>query len=141
MLPSYVQAVPNGTETGDYLALDLGGTNFRVLLIQLDGKRADMQGKIYRIPNELMIGSGEAVSAVLRDSHVLVIRPYRLVSGAILRRAAFEGQTTARLHFLVSVRTGRADKSTSYFMDEGFLRIGRGRRGCGRPAQTCCRKA
>lgn len=29
MLPTYVRAVPNGTETGNYLALDLGGTNFR----------------------------------------------------------------------------------------------------------------
>lgn len=30
MLPSYVQALPNGSETGVYYALDLGGTNFRV---------------------------------------------------------------------------------------------------------------
>lgn len=46
MLPSYVRAVPNGTERGDFLALDLGGTNFRVLLIRLEGgKKSDMISK------------------------------------------------------------------------------------------------
>ncbi len=37
MLPSYVTNVPTGQETGDYLALDLGGTNFRVCLVRLQG--------------------------------------------------------------------------------------------------------
>ena len=61
MLPSYVRSVPNGTEVGDFLALDLGGTNFRVLLIRLDGKEAKMDGKIFRVPETIMRGSGEAV--------------------------------------------------------------------------------
>ncbi|XP_062874326.1 hexokinase-2 isoform X2 [Trichomycterus rosablanca] len=62
MLPSYVRATPDGTERGDFLALDLGGTNFRVLLVRLrSGKRrsADMQNKIYAIPQEVMQGTGE----------------------------------------------------------------------------------
>ncbi|XP_032125804.1 hexokinase-3 isoform X2 [Sapajus apella] len=33
MLPTYVRATPDGSERGDFLALDLGGTNFRVLLL------------------------------------------------------------------------------------------------------------
>lgn len=33
MLVTYVHALPDGTEKGDFLALDLGGSNFRVLLI------------------------------------------------------------------------------------------------------------
>jgi hexokinase len=37
MLPSYVQALPNGSETGVYYALDLGGTNFRVSRFQFLG--------------------------------------------------------------------------------------------------------
>lgn len=61
MLPSYVRAVPNGTEHGDFLALDLGGTNFRVLLIKLSGNKADMTGKIYRVPDHIMKGTGTAV--------------------------------------------------------------------------------
>lgn len=58
MLPSFVRAVPNGTERGDFLALDLGGTNFRVLRIKLDGTQAEMNGKIYRISESKMKGSG-----------------------------------------------------------------------------------
>ena len=33
MLITYVHALPDGSEEGDFLALDLGGSNFRVLLI------------------------------------------------------------------------------------------------------------
>ncbi|KHJ79199.1 Hexokinase [Oesophagostomum dentatum] len=62
MLPSYVRAVPNGKESGDFLALDLGGTNFRVLLIRLKGREAEMIGKIFRVPESVMRGTGEAVS-------------------------------------------------------------------------------
>ncbi|VDN00277.1 unnamed protein product [Thelazia callipaeda] len=58
MLPSFIRAVPNGTERGDFLALDLGGTNFRVLLIKLKGSTAEMTGKVYRVPEEIMRGVG-----------------------------------------------------------------------------------
>jgi len=37
MIPSYVDR-PNGKEKGQYIALDLGGTNFRVLSVELDGR-------------------------------------------------------------------------------------------------------
>ena len=33
MLITYVHSLPDGSERGDFLALDLGGSNFRVLLI------------------------------------------------------------------------------------------------------------
>ncbi|KAK5981466.1 Phosphotransferase [Trichostrongylus colubriformis] len=61
MLPSFVRAVPNGKECGDFLALDLGGTNFRVLLIRLSGREAEMTGKIFRVPESVMRGTGEAL--------------------------------------------------------------------------------
>lgn len=53
------------TENGDFLALDLGGTNFRVLLVKIrSGKRrtVEMHNKIYAIPIEVMQGTGEEVS-------------------------------------------------------------------------------
>ncbi|SEP11071.1 hexokinase family protein [Propionispora vibrioides] len=37
MLPSFLQA-PTGRETGQYLAVDFGGTNVRTLVAELDGK-------------------------------------------------------------------------------------------------------
>ena len=38
MIPTYATR-PKGTEKGNFLALDLGGTNFRVLSLKLNGKR------------------------------------------------------------------------------------------------------
>ncbi|KAJ2760736.1 hypothetical protein H4S06_001580 [Coemansia sp. BCRC 34490] len=38
MIPSYVTRRPTGNETGAYFAIDLGGTNLRVLRVELDGK-------------------------------------------------------------------------------------------------------
>uniref|UniRef100_A0A0M3IUH1 Phosphotransferase n=1 Tax=Ascaris lumbricoides TaxID=6252 RepID=A0A0M3IUH1_ASCLU len=58
MLPSYLRSGPNGTEEGDFLALDLGGTNFRVLLVRLDGKDAKMEGRIFRLPEHIIKGTG-----------------------------------------------------------------------------------
>ncbi|XP_030647665.1 hexokinase-2 [Chanos chanos] len=62
MLPTYVRATPDGTERGEYLTLDLGGTNFRVLLVRIrNGKRrsVEMHNKIYAIPQDIMQGTGE----------------------------------------------------------------------------------
>lgn len=57
---TYVQDLPNGKEKGKFLALDLGGTNFRVLLIHLKHENDfEMLSKIYAIPQSIMLGSGE----------------------------------------------------------------------------------
>lgn len=42
MLPSYTHALPTGSEKGTYLALDVGGSTFRVALIELYGREEDM---------------------------------------------------------------------------------------------------
>ena len=36
MFVTYVHSLPDGTEEGDFLALDLGGSNFRVMQISLE---------------------------------------------------------------------------------------------------------
>ncbi|XP_015988575.1 hexokinase HKDC1 [Rousettus aegyptiacus] len=61
MLPTYVCGMPDGTEKGKFLALDLGGTNFRVLLVKVrSGRRSvRMYHKIFAIPLEVMQGTGE----------------------------------------------------------------------------------
>ncbi|XP_060728856.1 hexokinase HKDC1 [Tachysurus vachellii] len=62
MLPTYVFRTPDGTETGKFLALDLGGTNFRVLVVKIRNgirKSVRMYNKIYAIPLEIMQGTGE----------------------------------------------------------------------------------
>lgn len=55
---------PAPTEDGDFLALDLGGTNFRVLRVKVSDnglRKVEMENQIYAIPEELMRGSGGQV--------------------------------------------------------------------------------
>lgn len=51
-------------EHGKYLALDLGGTNFRALLVNFKTglqQNTRLNHKIYTIPVEIMQGTGEEV--------------------------------------------------------------------------------
>eukprot|EP00245_Coleochaete_scutata_P008341 TRINITY_DN251_c0_g1_i1.p1 TRINITY_DN251_c0_g1~~TRINITY_DN251_c0_g1_i1.p1 ORF type:complete len:514 (-),score=77.54 TRINITY_DN251_c0_g1_i1:368-1909(-) len=62
MLPSFVDNLPDGSETGLFYALDLGGTNFRVLRVMLGGKEARVVRSQYEevpIPESLMLGTTE----------------------------------------------------------------------------------
>ena len=55
--PTYVKALPNGKEEGKFLSLDLGGTNFRVIVMELTpNKEFLMDNKIYAIPQSVMTG-------------------------------------------------------------------------------------
>ncbi|OCK96201.1 actin-like ATPase domain-containing protein [Cenococcum geophilum 1.58] len=49
MLPSYNHTLPTGHEQGTYLALDVGGSTFRIALVELNGKNS--AGKNMRIAN------------------------------------------------------------------------------------------
>ena len=46
MLPTYVRHIPDGSEEGDYFALDLGGTNFRVLLVNIKNSTVKVSSEI-----------------------------------------------------------------------------------------------
>ncbi|KAM9782028.1 hexokinase-2-like isoform X1 [Syngnathus typhle] len=62
MLPTFVTATPDGTEKGDFLALDLGGTNFRVLRVRVleeEQRMVKMDSQICAIPQDMMEGPGE----------------------------------------------------------------------------------
>ncbi|KAM7201895.1 putative glucokinase [Naviculisporaceae sp. PSN 640] len=55
-IPTYVTGVPNGTEKGLYMAVDLGGTNFRVCSINLNGDTTfNLTFSKVAIPRELMV--------------------------------------------------------------------------------------
>uniref|UniRef100_A0A8C6X4F1 Phosphotransferase n=1 Tax=Naja naja TaxID=35670 RepID=A0A8C6X4F1_NAJNA len=64
MLPTYVRSTPEGSEVGDFLSLDLGGTNFRVMLVKV-GDDEEGQWKVktkhqmYSIPEDAMTGTAE----------------------------------------------------------------------------------
>jgi hexokinase len=67
MLPAYCDAA-SGQEQGGYLALDLGGTNFRVMLVELPGSgkppRVVAEAK-YRLTPGQITGSGAALFGVI----------------------------------------------------------------------------
>jgi hexokinase len=45
MLPSYNHQLPTGQESGQFLALDVGGSTLRVALVELSGRSQDGQGE------------------------------------------------------------------------------------------------
>ncbi|KAI3844849.1 hypothetical protein MKW92_048529 [Papaver armeniacum] len=62
MILSYVNSLPTGNEDGLFYALDLGGTNFRVLRVQLGGRServVDTEFEQVSIPKQLMSGTSE----------------------------------------------------------------------------------
>jgi hexokinase len=72
MIPCYVSR-PTGLEKGSYLALDLGGTNMRVLAVELDGRGGANISAVSRfvIPEPVMHGRGEALFDFLADGVLL----------------------------------------------------------------------
>ncbi|CAJ1927110.1 unnamed protein product [Sphenostylis stenocarpa] len=62
MLLTFVDKLPNGTERGTYYALHLGGTNFRVLRVQLSGQpSSDLEHEVERqpIPENVMTSTSQ----------------------------------------------------------------------------------
>lgn len=58
-------------EEGDFLALDLGGTNFRILLVKIvagENKKVSMDSQIYQISQQLMNGTGTQVGYKLQNN-------------------------------------------------------------------------
>jgi len=68
MLPSYI-GKPKGHENGTFYALDLGGTNFRVLKLALHGNRiiGETASKKFQVSKELMSGPGTDLFNFLAD--------------------------------------------------------------------------
>lgn len=78
MLPAWVMGFPDGTESGAYLALDMGGTNLRVCEVVLlkDGRKFDMIQSKYRMvrpfeftdkPGHLKTATGEELFDYIAD--------------------------------------------------------------------------
>jgi hexokinase len=69
MLPTYVNR-PTGREKGAYMALDLGGTNFRVLTLRLmgGGRISGLKVMKFAIPKKVMKGDGKELFSFLARS-------------------------------------------------------------------------
>lgn len=60
MFPTWVFGSPTGNETGDYLSVDLGGTNLRICLVKLLGNsKFSLTQSKFRLSEEQKQGNGE----------------------------------------------------------------------------------
>ena len=57
------------TEEGDFLALDLGGTNFRVLLCRMRGGKCKSVSRNYNVPKEKLYGPCKGVRMLAYKSN------------------------------------------------------------------------
>ncbi|XP_026528610.1 putative hexokinase HKDC1 [Notechis scutatus] len=70
MLPTFVRSLPDGSEKGEFLALDLGGSKFKVLHVKVaeEGKQhVQMDSQFYPTPKEIIQGSGTDLFQYVAD--------------------------------------------------------------------------
>ncbi|KAK9449628.1 hexokinase-domain-containing protein [Limtongia smithiae] len=89
MIPAWVMTMPSGREQGSYLALDMGGTNLRVVEVTLNGARdfEIIQCK-YHMPPEMKTGSSEQLWDYIADCLQSFIKEHHHVDGAAPKQLA-----------------------------------------------------
>ncbi|KAK7408910.1 glucokinase [Neonectria punicea] len=107
-IPTYVTGVPNGTEKGLYLAVDLGGTNFRVCSVMLNGDTTfNLTFNKVAIPKELMVAkTASELFSFLAKQVELFLREHHAD------------------HFDSHVRRRNTRSTASGFRDETIFRLG-----------------
>lgn len=78
MIPSWVLNFPSGDETGEYLAIDLGGTNLRVIRVTLLGNsKFKSTSEKFPIPRSLTTGKSKDLWDFIANSlHNFIIAQY-----------------------------------------------------------------
>ncbi|KAA8578960.1 hypothetical protein FQN60_016772, partial [Etheostoma spectabile] len=122
-------------ENGDFLALDLGGTNFRVLhvrVVEEEQRVLKMDSQICAIPKEMMLGTGEQ-SILIRwtkgfnCSGVEGKDVVKLLRDAVHRRGVSTGTNACYMEEMENVERGEDGRmciNTEWggFGDDGSLR-------------------
>lgn len=66
MIPSFITHIPDGTETGLSLAADLGGTNFRICSVELNGDHSfNLEQYKTKVDKQYMVGTLESLFELL----------------------------------------------------------------------------
>ncbi|KAL3277181.1 hypothetical protein HHI36_012532 [Cryptolaemus montrouzieri] len=113
---TYVQDLPTGEECGKFLALDLGGTNFRVLLIELSKNHFEMRSKIFAIPQHIMLGSGERLFDHIADCLYKFMKEENLIGETLPLGFTFSFPLTQK-----SLTTGILKRWTKGFNCSGVV--------------------
>lgn len=118
MLPAFAGR-PNGAESGRFLALDLGGTHFRVMEIILDGcRKASINRAMHLpIPPEAMHTDADSLFGFLADGVIRFFQEYRIHRGQKIDLAfcfSFPVQQD-------SIRSGKLIRWTKDFSASGVV--------------------
>ncbi|RYP59149.1 hypothetical protein DL769_008656 [Monosporascus sp. CRB-8-3] len=107
-IATYVTGVPNGTEKGLYLAVDLGGTNFRVCSINLNGDSTfSLTYSKVAVPKELMVAKkAEDLFGFLASQIELFLKEHH------------------EEHFEASIRRRQTISAEDGYRDEQIFRLG-----------------
>ncbi|KAI3326932.1 glucokinase [Xylariaceae sp. AK1471] len=107
-IPTYVTGVPNGTEKGLYMAVDLGGTNFRVCSVHLNGDTTfNLTYSKVAIPKELMVA-----------------KTSKELFGFLAKQIELFLKTHHEDHFEAHIRRRQTASTPEGYRDEKFFRLG-----------------
>ncbi|GAW27190.1 putative glucokinase [Rosellinia necatrix] len=107
-IPTYVTGVPNGTEKGLYMAVDLGGTNFRVCSVHLNGDTTfNLTYTKVAIPKELMVA-----------------KTSKELFGFLAKQIELFLKTHHEDHFEAYVRRRKSAEASEGYEDESIFRLG-----------------
>ncbi|KAH9032170.1 hypothetical protein EDB85DRAFT_2073971 [Lactarius pseudohatsudake] len=110
--PTFVTGVPDGTETGTFLALDLGGTNLRVCQVELHGdKTFTLKQQKYRVSEALKTGEATTLFDYLADSMRTMSKSILLRCPLVLTFSFPVEQTALDKGFLLTWTKGFAAKN------------------------------
>ncbi|KAI8958466.1 hexokinase-domain-containing protein [Daldinia sp. FL1419] len=79
---TWVLGLPSGEEVGEYVTIDLGGTNLRVCLVTLNGQGEEIkiEQHKYCVPPEIKTGTSRQLWDFIADSLDEFIKSYRLTA-------------------------------------------------------------
>lgn len=128
MLPTFVRLIPDGTEKGTFLAADLGGTNFRVCSVELDGKGDfDLQQLKFPVPAEFQKGSADTLFDFLASKVEAFVAKFHGTQtatppglGASADACDADGRFKLGFTFLFPVQQTALDRGTLVRWTKGF---------------------
>ncbi len=134
MIPAYA-GMPTGKEKGRFIALDLGGTNFRVLEVMLRGNRTVGRANImkFTLDKKHIMGSAELFFDFLAESVKIFLRKQKLPEAAMVKMGftfSFPIQQTGIASGILICWTkgfnaaGVIGNDVVKLLDEAFLRKG-----------------
>jgi hexokinase len=128
MFPTYVHHGPSGKETGEYLVVDLGGSNFRVSHVMIEGRnRMRLNNKIFLIPHSLLLGEGEkffdyiaeCLQKFIDDNKLAVLKPANYKFDLGKKKKTIQRSIIFFFSFYIqfSLQTNKFKRSNISFMD------------------------